>query len=187
MRGPIIAIAALALGACAAAPPKPAPRLGLPLLAPSTLGTSRSAQQVLHAKYGDQVSTLSAVLQVTPAQLRVIALNAVGIRVFTLVYDGVSVQAETVPGLPEQIDPERVLADLQLALWPLPALRAVALGSPWEVTEPADGTRLLKHGGKLFADVRYEGGSPWNGKLTLTNHTFGYSLTVESRPLESRP
>jgi hypothetical protein len=183
MRAGATAVIALLVAACAADAPAPKPvRHGLPLLAPSTLGSERSVQQVLQAKFGDQKATLNAVLQVNRTQLQVIALNAVGMRVFTLVYDGVHLRAETLPGLPEQIEPERVLADLQLALWPLPALRAVALGSAWEIAEEA-GLRTLKFKGELVAEVRYDG-APWQGKLELVNHEFKYSLAVASRPFE---
>ena len=182
----LIAIAGILLASCASTPeeePQTPPRIGLPLVAPSTLGATRSVQQVLHAKYGDQESTLSAVLQVTPTLLQVIAMNGVGLRVFTLKYDGSRLRGETIPGLPEQIEPERVLADLQLAMWPLHALRSAAAGTQWQVDEDAT-TRTLKHNGKLVAEVHYETRSPWKGKLQLVNHLFGYSLDVDSKPLE---
>jgi len=180
---------ALLLAACASTqeeePAKEMPRIGLPLVAPSTLGATRAVQQVLHAKYGEQEATLSAVLQVTPTLLKVIALNGVGLRVFSLTYDGTRLRGEAIAGLPQQIEPERVLADLQLALWPLHALRLAAMGTQWSVDEDAV-TRTLKHNDKLVAEVHYETRTPWKGKLHLVNHLFGYSLDVDTKPLEEQ-
>ena len=152
----------------------------MPLLPPAALGGAHSAQQVLHVAYGDQEATLSAVLTVSRDHLQVIGLNAVGLRLFTLDYDGAQLKTERMPGLPEQIDPARVLADLQLAFWPLTALQNATRDSEWRVSEPYARTRRLKRAGKLAAEVHYADGKPWQGRLWLSNYQFGYSLAVDS-------
>ena len=160
-----------------------APEL-FPLLAPETLGTSQSVQQVLNVAYADKEATLTAVLTATPQHVQVIGLNAVGVRLFTVDYDGVSVKSERLPGLPDQIEPQRMLADLQLAFWPLPTLQQALQGSTYEVGEPTPGTRRLKRAGKLAAEVHYADDHPWSGRLWLANYAFGYSLAVDSSPLQ---
>ena len=175
--------AALLLSGCAALPAAKTPAPTFPLLAPATLGTSRSVQQILHVAYGDQEATLNAVLTATPGHLQVIALNAMGLRLFTVDYDAAGLKAERMPGLPEQIDPARVLADLQLAFWPLAALQTAAQGTDWQISEPYFGTRRLKRAGRLIAEVHYADNHPWRGRLWLANYEFGYSLAVESAAL----
>jgi hypothetical protein len=182
MRRALATIAVL-LGACAHVETvQRAPEI-FPVLAPSTLGAERSAQQVLNVSYRDQEATLSVVLDVTPTHLKAIGLSAVGVRLFTIDYDGERLQTEKLPGLPEQIDAQRMLADLQLALWPLTALQAATSNTTYSIGEPSAGTRRVKRSGKLYEEVHYAGNDPWSGKLWLSNYEFGYSIAVESAPL----
>jgi hypothetical protein len=177
---------ALTLGACASISGRPTPGATLPLLPPASLGATHVAQQVLHVAFGAQDATINVVLTVSPQQLQVIGLNAVGMRLFTLEYDGATLKAERAPGLPEQVDPARILADLQLAYWPLPALQAAAQGSDWQITEPYAGTRRLRRGGRLIAEVHYADRTPWEGRVWLANYEVGYSLAVQSSRLDAQ-
>ncbi|HZP13262.1 MAG TPA: DUF3261 domain-containing protein [Nevskiaceae bacterium] len=185
MRHALAAIAIL-LSACAHEQTvQSAPEI-FPVLPPSTLGTERSVQQVLNVSYRDQEATLSVVLDVTQAHLQVVGLNAVGVRLFTIDYDGERLKTEKLPGLPDAIDARRMLADLQLALWPLTALQAATQNSTYAIGEPTAGTRRVKRSGKLYEEVHYAGTDPWSGKLWLSNYEFGYSIAVESAPLGAR-
>ena len=181
MRIGATAAALLLCGCASVATTRLPPLANLPLLPPAALGATRSVQQVLHVAYGDQGATLSAVLTVTPQNVQVIGLNAVGLRLFTLDYDGTTLKSERLPGLPEQIDPARVLADLELAFWPLTALQGALHDAGYQVTEPFARTRRLERDGKLVAEVHYAG-DPWSGRLWLSNFQFGYSLAVDSTP-----
>ena len=102
---------------------------------------------------------------------------------FTIDYDGEHLATERLPGLPEQIDAQRMLADLQLALWPLKSLQGATIDTTYTIGEPTAGTRRVKRGGKLYAEVHYAGADPWSGKLWLSNYEFGYSIAVESAAL----
>ncbi|MNV44553.1 hypothetical protein D3C71_1363180 [compost metagenome] len=69
---------------------------------------------------------------------------------------------------------ERVLDDLQFALWPAAAIRA-ALPAGWTLQE-TDGVRSL-----------VQGGTPWlvrdtlpDGRVRLRNLAEGYELVIES-------
>ena len=46
-------------------------------------------------------------------------MNSLGVRLFTIRYDGKAVQSETAPAMPGPFMPERLLADMQLVFWPL--------------------------------------------------------------------
>lgn len=177
----ITVVCALAAG-CAAAPTAgPAPAT-LPLLPPASLQASRSVEQILHAAYGAGDATLQCVVEVTPQRLQVVGLTALGQRVFTLVQDGAGVSAEASAYAPAFIDPHRIVADMQLAYWPLAALQSAAPPGV-RVSEPRDGVRRLERDGRLVAEVHFADADPWNGRLWLANFEFGYSLDIESRSL----
>lgn len=178
-----IALLVLALNGCAVGPA--AHRAGaFPLLSPATLGAPRSALQLLHAAVGTHEFALQCVVQAGPDALTVVGLGPLGERWFSLHYDGQHLDLKSSPHAPAALDGRRLLADLQLALWPLPALQRAVAGSAWLVSEPAPGTRRLRRDGRLVAEVHYAGTDPWRGQLWLSNFETGYTLTVESRPLE---
>lgn len=173
---------ALMLSACSLAPPRAA-TVAFPLLAPSTLGTSRSALQVLRGTFGEHDVAFQCVVDVAPEHVTLVGLSALGQRWFSLRYDGSTLKAETNPQAPALLDPQRVLMDLQLALWPLAALQQALAGSSWQVTEPARATRRLRRDGHLVSEVHYAGTDPWLSRFWLSNFEFGYTLAVESQPL----
>jgi hypothetical protein len=176
----LLAAACSAPALCPGAPPK----LAEPhLLHPATLGGERQVQQVVRAAFGARESVLQCVVTVHAEGLAVVCLTAAGLRAFSVSWDGDEWSVQTAPMLPGQWRPQALVADLQLALWPLPALQSVYSDSGWTVTEPGGGVRRLRHGGELVAEVHYADQDPWGGRFWLANFRHGYALAVESQPL----
>lgn len=155
-----------------------------PLLAPATLGSVQSASQRLRAAYADQEVSLDCAIDVTAERITVIGLIPAGPRVFSVTYDGQHVDAQTSAGAPAALKPERLLNDLQLALWPKAALERAFDNSRWRLAEPDPRTRRLLHDGKLVAEVHYADPDPWSGRLWLVNFDDDYSIAIESQRLE---
>jgi hypothetical protein len=154
----------------------PAPRIFAP---PSAL-SPRSASQVIHAAYGSRVATLRMAVQIDSAGLKVVGVTATGMRLFSASFDGERVSAERSPFVPKEVSPERVLADMQLALWPLASLRNVYADSGQTISEPLPGVRRVLSGNRLVAEVHYASDDPWTGRLWFVNFEFGYSLTIDT-------
>ena len=151
----------------------------VPLASPAAL-SARSASQVIHAVYGARAMTLSTAIQLDAGTLKVVGLTATGQRLFTASWNGTTVSAQKSAFVPDNVDPERVLADVQLALWPLPAVQAAFGQAGLEVTEPFAGVRRLRRGDALVAEVHYAGADPWNGRLWFVNFQYDYSLTIDT-------
>ena len=149
-------------------------------LAPPGAVDPRSASQVIHAIYGARVVTLRTAIQIDAAGLKLVGVTATGQRLFTARWDGTSISAERGPFVPDSIDPQRVLADMQLALWPLPAVESAFRQTGLEVTEPFAGVRRLRRGDVLIAEVHYASPDPWNGRLWFVNFQYDYSLTIDT-------
>jgi Protein of unknown function (DUF3261) len=191
MRTLVITLPLLLLAACAHSPPKSDPSSDVvpPASAPASPPVSfaspaalspRSASQVIHAAYGSRVATLRAAVQIDAAGLTVVGVTATGIRLFTASFDGERVTAERSPFVPKEVSPERVLADMQLALWPLDSLRGVYAAVGQSVSEPMPGLRRLVRADRLIAEVHYATDDPWNGRLWFVNFESGYSLTIDT-------
>jgi hypothetical protein len=151
----------------------------IPLAAPAAL-SARAASQVIHAVYGSRSMTLSTAIQLDAAGLKVVGVTATGQRLFTVSWNGTEVSAQKSAFVPGDVDPERVLADVQLALWPLPAVQQAFGQAGLDVTEPFAGVRRLRRGAALIAEVHYAGADPWNGRLWFVNFEFDYSLTIDT-------
>src|SRR3546814_15580266 len=102
-----------------------------------------------------------------------------GQRVFTLDYDGSDLKTWRAPFAPDAIDPQRIVADLQFAYWPLPALKSAWQIGETQVIEPRPGLRRLIHGDRIVAEVHSATADRFPARLWLVNFVYGYSLDIE--------
>jgi hypothetical protein len=111
-------------------------------------------------------------------RLAVQAMGQTGVR---MVWDGATLQQTRAPWLPPQVRGERVLDDLQFALWPVAAIRA-ALPAGWTLVETG-GQRRLEQAGKAWLLLE-----PLpDGRVRLRNLVEGYELVIESLDMEQAP
>jgi hypothetical protein len=173
----------LALSACATAPRTPvADTATLPLAKPATLGSSREITQILRGAFGPREVTLQCVVNATADNMTIVGVTPLGLRAFTIKYDGEHVDAQRAPQVPEFFKPEQLINDLQLVFWPLPALQKTLAGTEWRVTEPHVGTRRLHRGDRLIAEVHYADPDPWAGRVWIVHFDVPYTIGIESRP-----
>ncbi len=158
----------------------PTPLMQLPplRLAPATLGHPLALQQHLVFSYGSHRSEMDALLEADASQLR-LAVQALGQTGVRLVWDGHTLQQQRAPWLPPAVRGERVLDDLQFALWPADAIRAV-LPPGWQLVE-ADGERRLEQDGKAWLVLQSLG----PGRQRLSNLAEGYALQIQSQSLDA--
>jgi hypothetical protein len=162
------------LAACASTR-MPAPLVQLPTLQlpPSALPAPLQLQQRLQFRFGTHERELDALLEADGQQVR-LAVQAMGQTGVRMVWDGRTLEQTRAPWLPPQVRGERVLDDLQFALWPADAIRA-ALPDGWTLVETGGGRRLE------------QGGTAWlvleplaDGRVKLRNLAEGYELVIES-------
>ena len=182
MRGLIVLVMSLVLGACAAPVAPQHVQLPQPRLAPGAMGAVVSLEQRLtveRAPEGRPVTTrsLDTLLEIDAQSLRMAAF-ALGQRVLTLSWDGVNLISERHPLLPAEVDAAYVLRDVQWMYAPLQALRTV-LPPEWSLEE-INGERILTHGAVPVLLIHCDSASKWNGRSRLENRLEGYVLTIES-------
>ncbi|MBB6093396.1 hypothetical protein HNQ60_002274 [Povalibacter uvarum] len=178
-----VAVLSLLLAGCAGAPQSQRTATPeRPLVAPSALGAERSVNQVVRGAIGSREMTLNCVVTVKDGQMTVVGLSAMGVRLFTIHYDGRDVQSEQSLPTPEQLTPRRLLADLQFVFWPAAALQQPLKQQGWDVSD-SSGTRRLRRDGNLVAEAHYGGDDPWSGRSWLVNLEYGYSLQIDSKAL----
>jgi hypothetical protein len=171
----------LLLAACASTR-MPAPLVQLPTLRlpPSALPQPLQLQQRLQFRFGSHERELDALLEADGSEVR-LAVQAMGQTGVRMVWDGATLQQTRAPWLPPQVRGERVLDDLQFALWPVAAIRG-ALPAGWTLVETG-GQRRLEQAGKAWLLLE-----PLpDGRVRLRNLAEGYELVIESLDMEQAP
>src|SRR5690606_2285468 len=123
----------LLLAACAGRMPRPEVQLPPLRLAPSSLPAPLALQQHLPFRFGSHQRDLDALLEADAGQVQ-LAVQAMGQTGVRLQWDGQQLTQQRAPWLPPQVRAERVLDDLQFALWPSAAI-AAALPAGWRLAD----------------------------------------------------
>jgi len=183
------------LTGCVTAPPGPPPPPGsaavarnalyLTLPLPPGFPDEREMAQSVVADYGPRKIAFDALVSLSPDRVIVIVTAPAGPRIARIDWtkDGVAVQTEGPP--PPGFRAENVLADLVLANWPKAAVES-AINNRLLVWDFADGRRKLVREGadgrELVIDITAPvADGDGSVRRVLTNHDFGYSLTLVTR------
>ena len=154
-----------------------------PLLAPTTLGTERAISQIVRGAFGDREMTMNCVVSIKGGTMTIVGMSAMGVRLFTIKYDGQMTSIDNTLPVPPQLTPERLVADLQLVFWPVATLAKPLSEAGWDVSEVGGGTRRLRRDDHLIAEVHYANDDAWSGRSWLVNLEHGYTLSIESKSL----
>lgn len=157
--------------------PRPAPPVEFTLrLSPASLGRELSLVQRITVLRGEARS-FDAQLEVDASAVRIAAV-AMGQTIASLTWDGVKLEQQVSTHVPPAVTAERILSDVQLAWWPVEAIRA---GLPAGFALEERGTeRVLTQNGAPWATVRYEGVAPAWRHARLEHVHAGYALDIES-------
>ena len=142
-------------------------------LAPEALGREVVEQQLLTFEVGGERRSMDALLE-ADAQRVALAVSSAGQIALRLEWDGKQLRQQRAAWLPPAVRAERVLSDLQLALWPVAMIRD-ALPSQWTLDD-AQGERRLRRNGETMQTVRY----PAPGLVVIESHREGMRLSIES-------
>jgi hypothetical protein len=169
-------ISLLFLG-CVTTPRPPAePEFGL-RLSPASLGRELQLSQRVTVVRGEERKGFDALLEVDASAVRIAAV-AMGQTIASLAWDGKTLKQEVSTHVPPAVSASRILSDVQLAWWPVEAVRA-GLPAGYSL-EDRSGTRVITASGAPFASVSYEGTPPAWKLVRLTQQRYGYVLEIES-------
>ncbi|RLK45317.1 uncharacterized protein DUF3261 [Cupriavidus plantarum] len=185
---PSLAVLAMCLAACAGPagttdvrqpaavmmPAPPAPILRLP---PAALQRELMLQQTIAADFmragKPEHRELQVLLEANATHTRVAAIGG-GQVLARLDWDGTELRITRSPWAPDSVQPERILSDLQLSLWPAPAIRG-ALPQGWALDDAPTGRRL-RQGDDVVVEIRY----PDAATTLIEQRRDGYRLTIRT-------
>ena len=143
------------------------------------LGPARRIVQQINAVWADREESLLAVLELDARHIAMAGLSNDGLSLFNLTYDGNTVTADKTPLLPESVNPEFIITDLQLVYWPLATLKK-KLPAEWRLEE-ADKKRILTIRNKKQVEVTYLSPDPvWPKAVELVNFQYHYRLYIKT-------
>jgi hypothetical protein len=175
----LLLVGSLLLAACADNAPRES--AGAPFnldlqLSPASLGHELALQQQLNFHFGQQQRTLDALLEADPNEVR-LEIQSMGQSALRLRWDGKHLEQHRAAWLPPALRGEQVLSDLQLAQWPVSAIRA-GLPPGWNLLEDR-GSRVLRHGDTTVTTVRY----PAPDRIEIERAGFRLSIvSVAAQP-----
>ncbi len=148
------------------------------LLPPSALGRSVALEQTVEARTERRSDSMDCVLEVDPEELRLVGLMPFGAVAFAVVLDASGVHVDVPSGGRLPADPRRILADIQLSLWPalttLEGLDVIERSAPGCHHE-----RVLMRGDREIVRIRYSSrGLPWEGPIEFEHVEGGYTLII---------
>lgn len=156
----------------------------LPLLSAASLGQSIAAVQRFRGTYNGQQHVMLFQVEVEPNRLAMVASTASGSTLFSFV-DQQGKQSSTVSVLlPSQTNPRFVVADFQLAFWPLKTIEQALSASAYHI-KPTDLGRQLWRADELIATIRYSHLDPWQGQVSFEHHSNGYRYQVETLSVDN--
>ena len=157
-----------------------------PLLAPVSLGYAISEQQQVTARYGNQTGSslvmVDVVTDTPPVRVSLLSTGLLGVRLFSVDYDGQTLKSENSVFIPKGFKPQAVLADYQISRWPLGVLQQALQNTSWQVTQPNALLRELSYQHVPVLSVTYDDIGAQS--FTVRHHVYGYEVQIVVLPDE---
>ncbi len=168
----LLGAATLLLAGCQLwAPPGDSSR---PLAPP--FGEYREIERDLEIRVAGRIHHAHCQLSLTPDSTHIVITNAGGELMVAMRHGQGRLEVRRTPRLPPEVSADALIADLQLALWPLPRLRA-GLAPPWTLAADGEG-RILRFDGVTEAQVDYQSDEPSSRPLPVYNARYDYLLIL---------
>lgn len=158
-----------------------APDTYVTLPAPAALGQTLTASQLITAQWAGQSHQLPVQLQVDHQKIALAGFSSWGSRILSLTYENQTIEASVLPGLGDTLpQPEQVLFNLMLTLWPADAWHNPLQTIGWQLIEISQHRQLIDDRGNVVADVDYKATPHLAGDIVFTHYPLGYTITIKT-------
>ena len=142
----------------------------------ATFGEYREIQRGLEIRVGDRIHYAQARLGLTPESTHITITDEGDRLMVEMRYGEGRLNVRRTPYLPPEISADDLIADLQLALWPLERLRA-GLTPGWTLAADDEG-RILRFNGATESRVDYQSEEPSSRSLPVYNARHDYLVIL---------
>ena len=162
------------------------------LLPPESFKQSLSVLQSLEVQYERETRHMLAQLEITPNKMTFVGLSPMGNRMFTILWTGQNFSDEYLlknikDEWPFPFEPKRILADVQLALWPnIPTQNGIKIR---ETALPKMSREILSSemNESPIMRITYETRPFWQGLIVIEHLERNYQLSIETLQINRLP
>lgn len=153
---------------------------------PIELKESINVSQLITAQWGnDSKHKLLIQLQVDQQKVVLAGFSAWGVKLLSLRYFGVNagnkIETNVMAGLEQTLpQPERVLFNVMLSIWPQSAWQAPLEQIGWKLQENNRQRLLVDNNDQVVVTIDYEKIPYLSGKITFKHHRLNYNVTIET-------
>lgn len=178
--------------ACSSQLPKPttkveiAPQTSVSLPLPIELGYELNATQLIDARWQDrnkqwQQQQLPVQLQVKDHSLQLAGFSSWGTRLLTLDYSPSSLETNVSAGLGAALpQPEQVLFNLMITLWPIEAWQPRLQIIGWHIEETNLSRYIFDQNNNKIIEITYSTANKLDGDILFLHHSFNYQITIKT-------
>ncbi|CAK1694440.1 conserved exported hypothetical protein [Vibrio crassostreae] len=156
--------------------------LALPL--PADLGYSLTASQLISATWQDDTQQLPVQVEVTPEKVVLAGFSSWGTRILSLQYQNQAIETQVLSGLGATLpQPEQVLFNLMLTLWPTEAWAQPLQSIGWHLVDTDNSRTVFNDNQQAIIRIDYQtepGTHKTTGNIVFKHLTQGYTITIQT-------
>ena len=145
---------------------------------PSEVQENFIATQRVQGSYKGNSYSLQMNLEKNTNKVVLVALGQMGVVLFSVSYDGKTIESATSSLLPKNMNPAYVLRDFLWAYWPLQSLQSAFTDTDFSVQE-SHGERWIFNKEQPLLLIRY-GDDPWDDTVKIDNPLREYALEINT-------
>ncbi|MEZ8126709.1 DUF3261 domain-containing protein [Vibrio splendidus] len=156
--------------------------LALPL--PAELGYSLTASQLISATWQDDTQQLPVQVEVTPDKVVLAGFSSWGTRILSLQYQNQAIETQVLSGLGATLpQPEQVLFNLMLTLWPTEAWTQPLQTIGWHLVDTDNTRTVFDDDQQAIIRIEYQvkANEPkLSGDIVFKHLIQGYTITIQT-------
>lgn len=186
------------LTACSSTPQSSTPKVAIAkqtnvnLPTPASLGYSLTASQLVEAQWQNAEQTrneqLPVQLQVTTDKLVLAGFSSWGTRILSLTYQNDMISTDVMNGLGGVLpQPEQVLFNLMITLWPSSAWEAPLNKVRWQIIDEDNSRAIFDNHGDKIIDILYSNKDRLKGEITFHHLIDNYTVKIKTLQFTAAP
>ena len=156
--------------------------LALPL--PSELGYSFTASQLINATWQNETQQLPVQVEVTPDKVVLAGFSSWGTRILSLQYQNQVIDTQVLSGLGATLpQPEQVLFNLMLTLWPVEAWTQPLQNISWHLVDTDNTRTVFDDDQQAIIRIEYQAKAnepKLSGDIVFKHLIQGYTITIQT-------
>ena len=156
--------------------------LALPL--PSELGYSFTASQLINATWQDETQQLPVQVEVTADKVVLAGFSSWGTRILSLQYQNQVIDTQVLSGLGATLpQPEQVLFNLMLTLWPTEAWTQPLQNISWHLVDTDNTRTVFDDDQQAIIRIEYQAKAnepKLSGDIVFKHLIQGYTITIQT-------